>query len=65
MADVASSTTARISRLTPRERECLRLVGRGFSSKEIGRQLAISPASVVISILLDEAPAKTAREARS
>jgi DNA-binding NarL/FixJ family response regulator len=46
MADVAPSTTERISRPTPREQACLRLVGRGFSSKEIGRQLGISPASV-------------------
>ena len=32
----------RIEELSPRERECLRLVARNFSSKEIGRELGIS-----------------------
>jgi DNA-binding CsgD family transcriptional regulator len=32
----------RTDALSPRERECLRLVTRNFSSKEIGRELGIS-----------------------
>ena len=32
--------------LTPRERECLRLVDRHLSSKQIARQLGMSKASV-------------------
>nr|WP_296615348.1 helix-turn-helix transcriptional regulator [Sphingomonas sp.] len=35
-----------ILRLTERQKACLRLVGRGYTSKQIGRQLAISPATV-------------------
>ncbi len=50
MADVAPSPTERIARLTPRERECLARVARGFSSKEIAQQLGISPASVDVRI---------------
>ncbi|WP_172272178.1 helix-turn-helix transcriptional regulator [Caulobacter sp. RHG1] len=50
MADVALSSTERIARLTPRERACLALVARGFSSKEIALQLGISPASVDVRI---------------
>src|SRR5436190_18614594 len=33
-------------RLTPRERECLRLVAQHMHSKEIGRQLDLSPFTV-------------------
>jgi DNA-binding CsgD family transcriptional regulator len=36
----------RLASLTPRERDCLRLVLDNRSSKEVGRQLGISPASV-------------------
>lgn len=36
----------RIDQLSPRERECLGLVARGFSSKEIGKRLGISPHTV-------------------
>lgn len=50
MADVASSPIERAARLTPRERECLTLVGRGFSSKEIAQRLGISPASVDVRV---------------
>ena len=32
--------------LTPRQLACLGLVGRGFSSKEIARELGISPRTV-------------------
>lgn len=35
-----------IERLTERQKACLRLVGQGYTSKEIGRLLAISPATV-------------------
>lgn len=35
-----------IDRLTERQRDCLRLVGQGYVSKEIGRKLGISPATV-------------------
>lgn len=34
------------ARLTERQKECLRLVARGYTSKEIGRQVGISPATV-------------------
>lgn len=36
----------RIEQLTPRERDCLRLVGRGRSSKEIALELGLSPFTV-------------------
>lgn len=35
-----------LERLTERQKECLRLVARGYTSKEIGRQVGISPATV-------------------
>lgn len=35
-----------IARLTPREIECLRLVGSGLTSQRIGRRLGISPKTV-------------------
>lgn len=35
-----------IDRLTERQKDCLRLVGQGYTSKEIGRRLGISPATV-------------------
>lgn len=34
------------AKLTPRERDVLRLTGQGFSAPEIGRQLSISPKTV-------------------
>ena len=37
---------SRIDLLTPRERECLRLVAEGRSSKEIAQQLELSPYTV-------------------
>ena len=33
-------------RLTDRQKECLRLVGQGYTSKEIGRVLQLSPSTV-------------------
>lgn len=36
----------RIAQLTPRERDCLRLVGRALSSKEIAIELGLSPFTV-------------------
>jgi DNA-binding CsgD family transcriptional regulator len=36
----------RVDRLTERQKECLRLVGNGFTSKEIAPMLSISPATV-------------------
>ncbi|WP_448663964.1 LuxR C-terminal-related transcriptional regulator [Sphingomonas sp. CJ20] len=36
----------RVSRLTKRHKECLRLVAQGYTSKEIGRQLGISYSTV-------------------
>lgn len=38
--------TQAVERLTERQKECLRLVGQGYTSKEISRQLGISPATV-------------------
>lgn len=35
-----------IARLTERQKDCLRLVAQGYTSKEIGRQIGISPATV-------------------
>ena len=35
-----------IERLTERQKDCLRLVGQGYTSKEIGRRIGISPATV-------------------
>jgi DNA-binding CsgD family transcriptional regulator len=35
-----------MNRLTDRQKDCLRLVARGYTSKEIGRQLALSPSTV-------------------
>ncbi len=32
--------------LTDRQKDCLRLVGKGFTSKEIGRVLSLSPSTV-------------------
>ena len=37
---------ARIARLTARQRDCLRLVAEGYTSKEIGRKLGISYSTV-------------------
>jgi DNA-binding NarL/FixJ family response regulator len=36
----------RFDRLTPREREVVRLVGLGYSAPEIGQRLSISPKTV-------------------
>lgn len=36
----------KIARLTDRQKDCLRLVNKGFTSKEIGRLLALSPSTV-------------------
>jgi DNA-binding CsgD family transcriptional regulator len=38
--------TQQIESLTDRQKDCLRLVGRGFTSKEIGRLLDLSPSTV-------------------
>lgn len=35
-----------IEKLTDRQKDCLRLVAQGFTSKEIGRLLALSPSTV-------------------
>jgi DNA-binding CsgD family transcriptional regulator len=35
-----------IHRLTERQKDCLRLVAQGYTSKEIGRQLDLSPSTV-------------------
>jgi DNA-binding CsgD family transcriptional regulator len=35
-----------IARLTERQKDCLRLVANGYTSKEIGRQLGLSPSTV-------------------
>jgi DNA-binding CsgD family transcriptional regulator len=38
--------SAAIQRLTERQKDCLRLVAQGYTSKEIGRALALSPSTV-------------------
>lgn len=35
-----------VERLTERQKDCLRLVAQGYTSKEIGRKIGISPATV-------------------
>jgi DNA-binding CsgD family transcriptional regulator len=56
-----------IERLTERQTGCLRLVGQGYTSKEIGRRLGISPATVdnhvraALEILQVESRAEAAR----
>jgi DNA-binding CsgD family transcriptional regulator len=37
---------AAIERLTERQKDCLRLVAQGYTSKEIGRKLDLSPSTV-------------------
>ncbi len=41
-----SAESDRLNRLTERQRDCLSLVAQGFTSKEIGRQLGLSPSTV-------------------
>lgn len=38
--------SASINRLTERQKDCLRLVAQGYTSKEIGRALDLSPSTV-------------------
>ncbi|MBU4433729.1 MAG: helix-turn-helix transcriptional regulator [Alphaproteobacteria bacterium] len=45
-ASLAAETSIGLSRLTQRERECLRLVDRHMSSKEIARELGLSKHTV-------------------
>lgn len=40
------SPQALFNRLSERQRQCLGLVAQGFTSKEIGRQLGLSPSTV-------------------
>jgi RNA polymerase sigma factor (sigma-70 family) len=45
--DISSRTTdAPLNRLSPREREVLELLGRGWSNAQIGRELRLSPHTV-------------------
>ncbi|THD77016.1 MAG: LuxR family transcriptional regulator [Phenylobacterium sp.] len=46
MGQGGAPTGNRLDQLTPKERECLRLVGENRSSKQIARQLGISQTSV-------------------
>ena len=46
MTNAGDDRSAGLDRLTPKERECLRLVLENRSSKEIGRRLGISHTSV-------------------
>ena len=51
-------------RLTDRQKDCLQLVAQGYTSKEIGRQLGLSPSTVDNHILaamtILEAPSRAA-----
>jgi DNA-binding CsgD family transcriptional regulator len=49
---MSSGQQPSVSRLTDRQKDCLRLVAHGFTSKEIGRQLDLSPSTVDNHILL-------------
>ena len=57
-----------IERLTERQKTCLRLVGQGRTSKEISRELGISPATVdnhvrdALALLQVETRAEAARQ---
>jgi DNA-binding CsgD family transcriptional regulator len=59
---VAFMSAPPIHRLTERQKDCLRLVAQGYTSKEIGRQLDLSPSTVDNHILaatqLLEAPSR-------
>jgi DNA-binding CsgD family transcriptional regulator len=54
--------TSPVDRLTERQKDCLRLVRQGYTSKEIGRMLDLSPSTVDNHILaatqLVEAPSR-------
>ncbi len=52
LPDRAMSAADRIDKLTERQRACLELVSRGFTSKQIGRELGISHSTVDNHILL-------------
>lgn len=43
---MAGSSGDALQRLTERQKDCLRLVAQGYTSKEIGRALALSPSTV-------------------
>lgn len=59
--------SASLDRLTDRQKDCLRLVAQGFTSKEIGRRLGISHATVdnhmraALEVLQVESRAEAAR----
>lgn len=44
--NMAGLNSEAVQRLTERQKDCLRLVAQGYTSKEIGRALALSPSTV-------------------
>jgi DNA-binding CsgD family transcriptional regulator len=44
--DITAMSTPAIRHITERQKDCLRLVAQGYTSKEIGRQLDLSPSTV-------------------
>ncbi len=42
----SNSATASLDRLSERQRQCLTLVGDGYTSKQIGRALNLSPSTI-------------------
>lgn len=57
-----------IQRLTERQKDCLRLVARGYTSKEIGRTLDLSPSTIdnhILTAVQSVGAASRAEAARS
>jgi DNA-binding NarL/FixJ family response regulator len=70
LAEIAAPLGAIIAadqpvRLTGRQRDVVRLVARGFSNKEIARELAIAPSSVKSHLAAAQAALGTSNRAQT